>query len=34
MLPWYVQGTLLAGVVLVLRELAHPKVVPFIYFQF
>ncbi|HUS32669.1 MAG TPA: MBOAT family O-acyltransferase [Kofleriaceae bacterium] len=34
MLPWYVQGTLLAAVALVLRELAHPKVVPIIYFQF
>jgi hypothetical protein len=34
MLPWYMQGALLAGVTLVLRELAHPKVVPFIYFQF
>jgi len=29
-----VQGTVLALVALVLRELAHPKIVPFIYFQF
>jgi D-alanyl-lipoteichoic acid acyltransferase DltB (MBOAT superfamily) len=33
-LPPPVQGALLAGCALVLRELAHPKIVPFIYFQF
>jgi D-alanyl-lipoteichoic acid acyltransferase DltB (MBOAT superfamily) len=33
-LPPWVQGALLAATVLVLRELANPKVVPFIYFQF
>ena len=33
-LPPWVQGALLARVALVLRELAHPKIVPFIYFQF
>ena len=31
--PW-VQGVLLAAAALVLRELAHTKIVPFIYFQF
>ena len=29
-----VQGLILAVVALVLRELAHPKIMPFIYFQF
>ena len=29
-----VQGLALAAAALVLRELAHPKIVPFIYFQF
>jgi D-alanyl-lipoteichoic acid acyltransferase DltB (MBOAT superfamily) len=33
-LPPYGQGLVLAGVTLVLRELAHTKMVPFIYFQF
>lgn len=33
-LPPPVQGVLLAGCALVLRELGHTKVVPFIYFQF
>ena len=33
-LPMWVQGLLLAAVALVLRELGHAKVVPFIYFQF
>jgi hypothetical protein len=33
-LPPPVQGALLAGCALVLRELAHPTIVPFIYFQF
>jgi len=33
-LPAYAQGALLAGVALILRELAHTKIVPFIYFQF
>ena len=33
-LPPPVQGALLAACALVLRELAHPKIVPFIYFQF
>jgi len=33
-LPAYGQGLVLAGVALVLRELAHTKIVPFIYFQF
>ena len=33
-LPPWAQGALLAGVVLVLRELGHTKIVPFIYFQF
>jgi len=33
-LPPYAQGAGLAAVALVLRELAHPKLVPFIYFQF
>jgi len=34
MLPAVAQGALLAVVALVLRELGHAKVVPFIYFQF
>jgi hypothetical protein len=29
-----VQGLVLAAAALVLRELAHPTIVPFIYFQF
>ena len=33
-LPAYGQGLVLAGAALVLRELAHAKIVPFIYFQF
>jgi D-alanyl-lipoteichoic acid acyltransferase DltB (MBOAT superfamily) len=33
-LPPWAQGAVLAGVALVLRELGHAKVVPFIYFQF
>jgi hypothetical protein len=33
-LPPPLQGALLAACALVLRELAHPKIVPFIYFQF
>jgi hypothetical protein len=33
-LPPWAQGLLLAGVALVLRELGHTKIVPFIYFQF
>jgi hypothetical protein len=33
-LPPYAQGIVLSAVALVLRELAHPKIVPFIYFQF
>ncbi|TMQ25679.1 MAG: MBOAT family protein, partial [Deltaproteobacteria bacterium] len=33
-LPPWAQGALLAGVALVLRELGHAKIVPFIYFQF
>jgi alginate O-acetyltransferase complex protein AlgI len=33
-LPAWAQGALLAGVALVLRELGHTKIVPFIYFQF
>jgi D-alanyl-lipoteichoic acid acyltransferase DltB (MBOAT superfamily) len=33
-LPWWAQGAILAAVVLVLRELGHAKLVPFIYFQF
>jgi D-alanyl-lipoteichoic acid acyltransferase DltB (MBOAT superfamily) len=33
-LPPWAQGLLLAGVTLVLRELGHTKIVPFIYFQF
>jgi len=33
-LPPWAQGALLAGVALVLRELGHTKIVPFIYFQF
>ena len=33
-LPPVAQGFVLACVALVLRELAHPKMVPFIYFQF
>ena len=31
---WIVQGLVLAAAALVLRELAHPTIVPFIYFQF
>jgi hypothetical protein len=34
MLPAWAQGGLLAIAALVLRELGHAKVVPFIYFQF
>ena len=33
-LPAYGQGFVLACTALVLRELAHTKIVPFIYFQF
>jgi D-alanyl-lipoteichoic acid acyltransferase DltB (MBOAT superfamily) len=33
-LPAWAQGIVLAGAALVLRELGHAKVVPFIYFQF
>ncbi|HEX3761067.1 MAG TPA: MBOAT family O-acyltransferase [Kofleriaceae bacterium] len=33
-LPPWAQGAVLAGVALVLRELGHTKIVPFIYFQF
>lgn len=33
-LPAWAQGTVLAATALVLRELGHAKVVPFIYFQF
>nr|HEX4317783.1 MBOAT family O-acyltransferase [Kofleriaceae bacterium] len=33
-LPLVVQGLVLAGVMLILRELGHAKIVPFIYFQF
>ncbi len=33
-LPTWAQGAVLAGVALVLRELGHTKIVPFIYFQF
>jgi hypothetical protein len=33
-LPAWAQGSLLAGVALVLRELGHARIVPFIYFQF
>ncbi|HEU4733706.1 MAG TPA: MBOAT family O-acyltransferase [Kofleriaceae bacterium] len=33
-LPAWAQGALLAAVALVLRELGHAKIVPFIYFQF
>ena len=33
-LPSAAQGAVLAGCALVLRELAHPTIVPFIYFQF
>ena len=33
-LPAYGQGLVLAAAALVLRELAHPKIVQFIYFQF
>ena len=33
-LPPWAQGAVLAGVALVLRELGHARVVPFIYFQF
>ena len=33
-LPPWAQGALLGGVALVLRELSHTKIVPFIYFQF
>ncbi|MBS1121232.1 MAG: algI [Deltaproteobacteria bacterium] len=33
-LPAWAQGGLLGGVALVLRELAHHEIVPFIYFQF
>ena len=33
-MPFWARGILLAGVALVLRELAHHDIVPFIYFQF
>ncbi|MEO7730687.1 MAG: hypothetical protein ABIY55_06925, partial [Kofleriaceae bacterium] len=33
-LPPWAQGAILAGSALVLRELGHTKIVPFIYFQF
>jgi D-alanyl-lipoteichoic acid acyltransferase DltB (MBOAT superfamily) len=33
-MPAWAQGGLLAGVALVLRELGHTRIVPFIYFQF
>ncbi len=33
-LPAYGQGAVLAGALFTLRELAHTKIVPFIYFQF
>jgi hypothetical protein len=33
-LPPWAQGVVLAAVALVLRELGHAKIVPFIYFQF
>jgi hypothetical protein len=33
-LPAPAQGAILAGATLVLRELGHTKLVPFIYFQF
>ncbi|HEX3473886.1 MAG TPA: MBOAT family O-acyltransferase [Kofleriaceae bacterium] len=33
-LPAWAQGAVLAGAALVLRELGHAKIVPFIYFQF
>jgi hypothetical protein len=33
-LPPWAQGAVLAAVALVLRELGHTKIVPFIYFQF
>ena len=33
-LPWYGQGVVLAGAGMIMRELAHTKIVPFIYFQF
>jgi hypothetical protein len=33
-LPAWAQGAALAGAALVLRELGHAKLVPFIYFQF
>jgi hypothetical protein len=33
-LPRWAQGAVLAGTALVLRELGHTKIVPFIYFQF
>jgi D-alanyl-lipoteichoic acid acyltransferase DltB (MBOAT superfamily) len=33
-LPQWAQGLVLAGVALILRELAKPTIVPFIYFQF
>jgi alginate O-acetyltransferase complex protein AlgI len=33
-LPAWAQGAVLAGAALVLRELGHTKIVPFIYFQF
>jgi len=33
-LPAIAQGAVLCGAALVLRELAHPKVVPFIYFEY
>ncbi|MDB4957766.1 MAG: putative poly(beta-D-mannuronate) O-acetylase [Myxococcales bacterium] len=33
-MPAWGQGSVLAAGALVLRELAHPKIVPFIYFQF
>ena len=33
-LPAWAQGVVLAAAALVLRELGHTKIVPFIYFQF
>jgi hypothetical protein len=33
-LPPWAQGALLAGAALILRELGHTRIVPFIYFQF
>jgi alginate O-acetyltransferase complex protein AlgI len=33
-MPWFIRGNVLIAVTLVLRELAHHEIVPFIYFQF